>query len=332
MRDVAIVGGGPGGLHVASLLARRGFDVSVLRGAPARAERPSTAQACSRRTHSTSSISRATPSSIPSSPSGFIRRQANRSPIRVTGSRPWPSIACCFDQQLHAAAASVGSCRRARPPCRRRACGPAGCHARVPRQWTRQVPRRRSGLRGQLSAAAPPRSRAARGVPAIRSGGNALVYARRRRGAFRQTRRTRRICVGGASPAAWRLARTCRSDVRSGFRRALRALPRARLVRMGPRSRTGTTPEAAASRAHHSDVRGSRARRRRRRRHREGHDRRRNLLQPAHGIPRGGHTGAGPDGRYIVCGVALALRAGVAATTRRRNAMRSSGCDRSLTA
>jgi geranylgeranyl reductase family protein len=108
MRDVAIVGGGPGGLHVASLLARRGFDVSVYEehpssGAPVHCTGVFAADAFDEFDLSRDAVLNSLTTVRFHSPAGRSVTYTSERIEAVAVDR------VCFDRQLHAAALTSGA-------------------------------------------------------------------------------------------------------------------------------------------------------------------------------------------------------------------------------
>src|SRR6476661_7686535 len=108
MKDVAIVGGGPGGLYVASLLARRGFDVSVYEEHPS----SGTPVHCTGVLAADAFDEFGLPRQAVLNPLTTVRfHSPSGQSVAYTGERI-EAVAVdrlCFDQQLHAAAARSGA-------------------------------------------------------------------------------------------------------------------------------------------------------------------------------------------------------------------------------
>jgi len=108
MRDVAIVGGGPGGLYVASLLARRGFDVSVYEEHPS----SGTPVHCTGVLAADAFDEFGLPRQAVLNPLTTVRFHSPSGQSVAYTSERIEAVAVdrlCFDQQLHAAAAESGA-------------------------------------------------------------------------------------------------------------------------------------------------------------------------------------------------------------------------------
>ena len=294
--DIAIVGGGPGGLHAAHLLARSGFKVVVFEEHASAGDPVHCTGVLAVEAFDEFDLPRKrVPQFADDRPVLRTFGRCDRySTPRGRSDRHRPKGVRC----RRSASARTGRAR----PCRS---GERITDVRVVgrRRLADDIERTadrgeglRAGVRRELRAAEAARARHARDASAVGADRSAGGRARPRRSALRQRGRAKRVRVGvpvirGQRTFA-RIGLMCERDAREYFdsfwRGSVRAgkrdtfgclggglAPRIKMLPLGPIARTYAT---------------ARAGRRRRRGAREGDDRRRNLLQPAERYARGGNA------------------------------------------